>query len=354
MKKILLIEDDEGIRETTKEILELADYEVYIAENGKKGVELARVYKADLIICDIMMPDLDGYGVLNILSKNTETSSIPFVFLSAKSEKSDMRKGMNLGADDYITKPFEDNELLEAIDVRLQRSERLKQNFKGNVEGLNTFVDEARGIEDLKGLSEERRMRIYKKKEAIYHEGDYANYLYFITKGKVKCVKTDYCGKDFTNDIYGEGEYIGYMTLFEEGEYHETAIALESTEVSIIPKQDFLLLIRKNRDVAASFIKLISGNVQSKEKRLLQLAYAPVRERVADALLELKEKGHMQNGSIQQMEIPREDLASLIGTAKESLIRSLSELKKEGLVATDGQQITILDEIGLKKAATGL
>src|SRR5688572_13362054 len=100
MKKILLIEDNTEVRENTSEIISLANYEVLTAENGKVGVELAQKEKPDLIICDIMMPELDGYGVLHILSKKPETAGIPFIFLTAKTEKNDVRKGMNLGADD--------------------------------------------------------------------------------------------------------------------------------------------------------------------------------------------------------------------------------------------------------------
>ncbi|HEU5146654.1 MAG TPA: response regulator, partial [Chryseosolibacter sp.] len=96
MKKILLIEDNPEVRENTSEILSLANYEVLVAENGKIGVDLAQRHKPDLIICDIMMPELDGYGVLHILSKNEQTAAIPFIFLTAKTEKSDIRKGMNL------------------------------------------------------------------------------------------------------------------------------------------------------------------------------------------------------------------------------------------------------------------
>ncbi len=353
MKKLLLIEDNSDIRETTQEILELADYEVFTAANGKQGVELAKSTKPDLIICDIMMPDLDGYGVLRILSKNPETSNIPFIFLTAKAEKSDVRKGMNLGADDYITKPFEEAELLEAVEIRLKRSESLKKDAHTSLEGLNEFMEEARGLDELKDLSKDRKIKAYRKKEVIYREDDYANYLYYIVSGKVKCIKTDGFGKDFVNDIYGKGAFIGYMNLLEDGEYHETAIAMEATEVAVIPKQDFRSLIHKNRDVAANFIKMLSGNLQDREKRLLQLAYAPVRERVADALLKLKDKGLTPNLSPEQLKISREDLASIVGTAKESLIRTLSELKKDGLVDTDGQEIRIMDENGLKKVTAG-
>src|ERR1035437_7618106 len=124
MKTILLIEDNFEVRENTAEILELEHYTVLTAVNGIQGVRLAISEKPDLIICDIMMPELDGYGVLHMLSKNIDTASIPFIFLTAKAEKADHRKGMTMGADDYLTKPFDDMELLSAVEIRLKKFER--------------------------------------------------------------------------------------------------------------------------------------------------------------------------------------------------------------------------------------
>ena len=139
MKKILIIEDNLEVRENTAEIIELANYEVITAENGKVGVQLALKEKPDLIVCDIMMPVLDGYGVYHSLSKHKESSLIPFIFLTAKSEKADFRKGMEMGADDFITKPFDGIELLNAIEVRLKKTELLKQQYAGP-EALKDFL----------------------------------------------------------------------------------------------------------------------------------------------------------------------------------------------------------------------
>src|ERR1017187_8368209 len=107
MKKVLIVEDNKTVRENISEILELAEYQVLTAENGKVGVDVAIKELPDIIVCDIMMPELDGYGVLHMLSKNPKTSSIPFIFLTAKADRVDFRKGMEMGADDYLTKPFE-------------------------------------------------------------------------------------------------------------------------------------------------------------------------------------------------------------------------------------------------------
>ncbi len=353
MKKILIVEDNTSVRENLEEILELSEYDVTTAENGKQGVELAKSVMPDLIICDIMMPDLDGYGVLRILSKKPETASIPFIFLTAKAEKSDMRKGMNLGADDYITKPFEEDDLLQAIETRLKKNEFARIKTEPSLEGLNSFLDEAKGLADFNELSENRKEKTFSKKEVIYSEGDFANYLYFIVSGKVKSVKLDELGKELVIDVHQAGEFIGYMTLLEDDEYNESAIAMEDVCLSVIPKQDFLSLITKNRDVAMRFIKMLSGSVKEKEARLLQLAYTPVRERTADVLVKLIEKESEAGNNSHKLKVSREDLANMVGTAKESLIRVLSDFKKNGLIESEGTEIHIIDLDALKRIVQG-
>ena len=124
MTTILLIEDVKDIRENTSEILELAGYNTIPAENGNEGVRMAKQYLPDLIICDILMPDIDGYHVLEQLQNMRSLREIPFIFLTAKSERIDLRKGMEMGADDYVTKPFTGEELLAAVSIRLERAAR--------------------------------------------------------------------------------------------------------------------------------------------------------------------------------------------------------------------------------------
>lgn len=122
MKKILVIEDEPEMRRNLTTILRLEEFHPLAAENGRVGVELATKEKPGLILCDVMMPVLDGYGVLQALRDNPDTASIPFIFLTAKGEKIDVRSGMNLGADDYLTKPVAKADLLKAIRSRLQRA----------------------------------------------------------------------------------------------------------------------------------------------------------------------------------------------------------------------------------------
>src|ERR1700745_13986 len=140
MKKILVIEDNEVIRETVTEILELSGSNVTAAINGKAGIGAAQKQKPDLIICDIMMPGVDGYGVLHVLHKDPETQGIPFIFLTSKSERSDFRNAMEMGADDYITKPFAGNELLNAIESRFKKAEIIRKTLTPDLEGLNELM----------------------------------------------------------------------------------------------------------------------------------------------------------------------------------------------------------------------
>jgi CRP/FNR family transcriptional regulator, polysaccharide utilization system transcription regulator len=347
MKTILLIEDNPDMRENTAEILELADYKVLTASNGKEGVSLARQSHPDLIICDIMMPELDGYGVLRMLGANPETSFIPFIFLTAKAEKTDFRKGMNLGADDYITKPFDDVELLDAIDMRLRKHESVYREYPNNAEGLDDFIRAARGLEALEELSDERQTRIYKAKEVIFHEGSYPYGLLLINKGKVRTYKTNEDAKEYVTSLYRTGDYMGYLPLLRDTPYQESAMAMDDTEVILIPKEDFFALIHNNRDVSNKFIQMLSDSLNEKEEELLHLAYDSVRKRVADALLQLQRKFHNQREDIFKMSVTRDHLASLVGTSKECVIRVLSDFKDEGLVETKMSEIRIINSDGL-------
>jgi len=153
MKKILVIEDNLDVRENLAEILTLSGYAASTAENGKIGAAKAQAELPDLILCDIMMPELDGYGVLHILSRQAKTADIPFIFLTAKAEKEDFRRGMSLGADDYVTKPFDDVTLLQTIESRLKKSERLRLASAQSGGSLERFIDEARALEAIKHLS---------------------------------------------------------------------------------------------------------------------------------------------------------------------------------------------------------
>lgn len=351
MKTILLIEDNADMRENTAEILELAGYRVQKAENGRRGVEEARKEIPDLVLCDIMMPELDGYGVLHLLGKNPATAEVPFIFLSAKAERGDVRRGMELGADDYLTKPFEESELLNAIEGRLKRSELFRKGFDSGFDGLNQFMDQARGLEALKDVGRDRKTRKVTKKDILFHEGDELRQLPYLVQGKVRTFKINTDGKEFVTGLHGAGEFIGYMGLLENGRAMETAEALEDCEVALIPREDLLALLYRDRDVSIRFIKMLAKDVKEKEQHLLQLAYASVRQRVAQALLRVHDRYAKEDASDLGVRISREDLATIVGTATESLIRCLTDLKEEGLIASEGREIRIVNKAKLEKLA---
>ena len=343
MTRILLIEDNDDMRENTAEILELSNYEVFTAQNGKVGIEMAKKHLPDLIVCDIMMPELDGYGVLRVLSKLPQTSNIPFVFLTAKTEKDDFRKGMSMGADDYITKPFDDVELLDAIELRLKKHKFTKKEYSQDLAGLSSFLNEARAIKELDQLSADRTIRKFKKKEVIFYEGNLPHGLFFINNGKVKTYKTNSEGKEYITGLYKSGDFIGYMALLEDANYSESAQAMEESEICLIPKQDFFKLVNNNRDVAGKFIKMMSNNLTEVEERILKLAYNSVRKRVSEALLFLREKFSENQDEKFSISISRDDLANIVGTSPESVIRTLSDFKDEGLIEIKASQITLVD-----------
>jgi len=343
MKTILLIEDNPDMRDNTTEILELAHYNVITAENGKQGIKLAQESSPDLIICDIMMPELDGYGVLHLLSKEPSTASIPFIFLTAKAEKNDYRKGMTLGADDYLTKPYDDVELLSAVETRLRKNNLLKTEYSRTEEGLYQFLNEAKSFESLKKLSENKKTKLFKKREIIYSEGNYPNAVYFLKSGKVKNFKTNEFGKEYIIELHKPGDFFGYLDLLENTAYQDSAVTLQDSEVVIIPKDEFNSLLYNNRDVASKFIKILSNEVREREERLLKLAYNSVRKRVAESLIMLANRYQEDKTKQFAIAITREDLASIVGTATETVIRTLSDFKEESLIEMKGSLITVLD-----------
>ena len=345
MKKILLIEDNPEVRENTGEILSLAGYNVVTAANGKLGVEQAQKEKPDLIICDIMMPELDGYGVLHILNKKPETASIPFIFLTAKTEKTDIRKGMNLGADDYLTKPFDDTDLLNAIETRLRKAAMQQQSYETTSDGLDSFINDAKKALNLKNLCKDKKVKVLKKKTELFAEGDAPLNIYFIKSGSIKAYQSHPDGKELITNIYNENDFFGFEPILEGGNYQESTVAMQDAEVISIPKYDFMTLLQSHPDVSKSFISLLCKKVADKEKQLLNLAYNSVRQRTAEALLKVKDL----KDSKENIQISREDLAKMVGTASESVIRVLSDFKDEGLIEIEGGKVKIMQPAKLEK-----
>jgi signal transduction histidine kinase len=140
MTKILVIEDETAIRENIVELLEAEDFESFGAENGKIGIQMAKEKQPDLVLCDVMMPEIDGYGVLSAVRDEPDLATVPFIFLTAKSDRSDLRQGMDLGADDYLAKPCSPQELLQAIRTRLKKQATVTQKSQQNLDELRENI----------------------------------------------------------------------------------------------------------------------------------------------------------------------------------------------------------------------
>lgn len=143
MKRILIIEDEPEMRRNIAALLRFRDYEPIVAENGHLGLEKARHEKPDLILCDVMMPELDGHAVLRELRADDALTLIPFIFLTARGEKEDLRSGMSLGADDYLTKPVSNDDLIRAIETRLQRAAqqgKARREFKPDFSSAKSLL----------------------------------------------------------------------------------------------------------------------------------------------------------------------------------------------------------------------
>lgn len=332
MATILLIEDNADVRENTAEILELANYKVLMAADGKAGVQLAELHQPDLIVCDLAMPVLDGYGVLHMLNKKNNARSIPFIFLTAKTERADIRKGMDMGADDYITKPFNPTELLNSVESRLKKAASIKEVNLSGINGLDSLLEIVSPEQTMDALKEGRNINKFKKKQSIYQEGNHPSCLFYVVRGKVKTYKRNEDGKELITGLYNEGDFLGYSALLEGSTYKDNAESLEECELAVIPRKDFEELTTVNTQVTQRFIRLLANNVAEREMQLLGIAYNSLRKKVAEALLAVNKKYNPSLSDNFGIDISRENLAAIACVAKESLIRTVGDFRDEKLI----------------------
>lgn len=340
MKRILLIEDDKALRENTEELLELCGYNVTTASNGRIGIEAAIENLPDIIICDIMMPEVDGYGVLENLSNNEKTKQIPFIFLSAKTEHKEIRKGMDLGADDYLTKPFEEEDLTSAIESRLAKAELIKRMQDDTSKEHGVTENEIQSIHELKNFFDDNgELANFKQGEIIYQEGVRSNKIYLILKGLVKCYSMDSDGKELITSLNKADDFLGFTSFLNNVPYQESATALEAVELAGISKDNLKEILGENNNISLELMELLSQNISNIKAQLLQMAYSSVRRKTAQTLLQFADI--MNTNKDEPIKISRNDLASVAGIATESLIRTLSGFKKEGLITIEGRNIQI-------------
>lgn len=341
-KKVLLIEDDRTVRENTAEILELSDYVVETAADGEIGTQSAIRFQPDIIVCDIMMPKLDGYGVLDALSQHPKTQRIPFIFLSAKTDRDDVRKGMNLGADDYLTKPFEEEDLISAIESRIAKTKILQQ--RENIQSSDQ--NQLQSFDALKEVIKEFDVHLYQQNEEIYEAGQTANRVFLIEKGVVKTHQIDQNGKELTTALFRDDNFFGQLSFTKTTNFVDNATAMERTKLYEISIEDFRKFFNKNPQVMFEFIDNLGDSLNDTKSQLVEMAYSSVRKKTAQTILIFAER--LKKNKLNQIRISRADLAAVAGIASESLIRTLSSFKKQGIIDVEGRNIKILDFDALK------
>ena len=346
MKHLLLIEDNKEVSENTAEILELNGYKVSTAFDGKEGVRKAQQLDPDLILCDIMMPEMDGYGVAYTLQQSDETNGIPLIFLSAKVEKADIRKGMELGADDYLTKPFTSLELLTAIETRLK-----KPNKNRNTDSITSFLNYQEGelIKRVKLLIDEHGIlpKRFKKKEIIYTESARPYQLFYVNSGLVKICKSVRGGREIISQYLSEGAFLGAEELMLDKPFHNYAVAAEDAVLYPISKETWMDLIRKNSSLHLNIHAYLLNQRNHLEQKLAFCAFKSVKKRLAVALLELD---YLYSKYLNESTIKtsREDLANYVGVSPETAIRTLSDFKSKGFISIISGKIEVTDKEGLK------
>ena len=341
-KKILLIEDDKTVRENTAELLELSNYEVETASNGKIGIEKAPVFLTDVVVCDIMMPEMDGYQVLESLSKDETLKKIPFIFLSAKTDHKDVRRGMNLGADDYLTKPFEEEELIDAIESRLAKADILNSSAE------NPKLDSSlHSFEALKEVFKKEPLKTFEAGDHIFESGQTSNSIYLIEKGVVKTYKLDENGKELITAINKVNDIFGNLSFTKRTSFSEFASALEDTSLYEISTERVKQLFNEHPKVMFEFIDQLGDHLSETKSQLMDMAYSSVRKKTAQSILLFSER--LKKNKLSQIRISRADLAAVAGIASESLIRTLSTFKKEGIIEVEGRNIKINDFEALKR-----
>lgn len=333
-KTILVIDDDPVMLEDVSAILQSAQYRVITAADGRTALDKAYEAKPDLILCDIAMPDLGGFGVLQLLSEYLNASVTPFIFLTVRTGREHQKRG----ADGYL----DGDELLSAIEMKFQKS-KAGQNIKIYPD-MDFFHRKENA--DFQKFIENRAFRRYRKGEVIYLEGHNSTEMFYIRAGKIKTYKRCFLGKELITAIYRETDCIGYVSLIGNVPYMESAVALTDAKLIPIPKQDFLSALYSSREIARNFIVLLSKSVHEVENRLVELAYQSVTQKVIAALLRMDEYGlsFRESGVIS---ITRKDLSNLVGTAPESLNRALYGLKTQGLIELIDDGIRLLDKSAL-------
>ena len=349
MKKILVIEDNPDIRDNISEFLALEGYEVFSSASGKSGLEIAFAEKPDLILCDIIMPNLDGYAVLYLLSKNKDTMNIPFMFLTARNEKSNIQKGLGLGATNYLVKPFTEDELLDAMKLGLQKISQTGTTHSCPEIELINFINDARNQYHIPLSKDGIRSKTYGKDELIFKRGDQPAAAYYLIKGEIKSYLLNDKDSQFTTNRHRNGEFFGYLAIMEGTEHEDNALTEEESSLIEISSYDFLKLMHYDDALGKRFIKLLSGQNLPKEERLISLSYYSIRRRIIEKLLLLAKEIDLRERELELMDILEEksDMNPELNYGHTASV--LNDLKNDHLINIKEGKISIREEMKLQR-----
>jgi CRP-like cAMP-binding protein/ActR/RegA family two-component response regulator len=344
MQKILLIEEQQDTADNLRELLSLSNYAVICAADGRQGVKMAIAERPDLIISEVDLPVLDGFGVIHALQQYPDTRGTPVIILTTLTGKDDFRKAMTAGADDYLFKPYDGVELLRSVEICLEKHRRrVLEHQPGGPAGVEATDDG-----DRPWHPGDRDVRSFRKKTVLYSEGQRAGQVWYIVKGKVKTYLIHSDGKELITRIYGPGDCLGYTAAVNGGLYTDNAQVLEDAGLIIISRSEFLDILASDSALSQQLIKWLARNATDQEAGLLNLAYSSLRKKVANGILNLYDGRRAENDGKPWVAVSRENLAAIVGSAPESLTRTLSDFKKEKLIDVADGRIYLLNEEKLR------
>jgi CRP-like cAMP-binding protein/CheY-like chemotaxis protein len=346
MEKILFIEDQSENGENIRQLLGLSNYRVIVAADGREGMTRAIAERPDLVLCETHSCAIDGYGVIQALQHHPETRGIPVILLTAAEAKDEFRKAMEAGADDFLARPFEGVELLRAVEACLERH----RNRLPGVHGVPA-MHSSKGSdipEQSDWRPDEHDTRYYKKRTILYMEGQRASQIWYVISGKVKTYMVHADGKELITSICGPGDCLGCAAAVQGGAYTDNAQVLEETGLVAIPRPEFMHLMSSDPAFMRQLIKWLSRNTRKQESGLLNLAYSSLRKKVANGIVRLYDSSRGEKDGGNYISISRDNLAAIIGSAPESLTRTLSDFKREHLIEIADGRIYLLDEGGLR------
>lgn len=333
--EILIIDENSSRLKNLSVFLNHSQFLVSISSNGAEALNIAKEKSPKIILCSDENESMSAAQILS-LSKNDQFLRGCIFIVYGINELSKYREYLDLGADDYLTTPLNMPALLQCLKMRWQiYSSRVNQTIE--------IKTDANSLDDLKQFA--TKTLVFETNQFIFNAGTPARYLFYLLEGKAKSRLLDEDGNELITSFFKKGDLMGFKPLIEERAYHKDGIALENCKVLLIPKSELLKLIDTKSEIAKSVIYQLSSQYTETEEDLLNVAYSNVKTRVAKKLLsihsiELKET----------IEITREDFANLIGTSTETLVRSLTELRKEGLISTKGSKIFLKNIDKLKSA----